>query len=466
MKPTSLFILFLCSVLSLKAQNSETNSNDVKRYFYRDSVMSMERWYGHDKKIDSLKTYYKTGELDEVFYFKKTKFHGTSFKFNKTGDIITSWTFKSGKLLNRKDFIVDYNKKNEQEVKGLHVKLKEVKKQINKHPIKLGYRYQLAHIRYKLGNRTLALNEYTKIERVLIRNFKGIDQEIINKKLANIYDAKGSIYASYEKDDTALDYKFKATTADPDNTRLIFNLGAYLYTVQSYRLSKIYLEKALEKWPNHAFTHRILAAYYSDFENYEQAKYHIDIAFSREKNLLKYGDSRLERDIRTLRGFISHNLGDSESGIKDLNEVISLNKNNSFAYRNLGEVHFDLGNYKLACKYLKIAKELGYKKIHDRYDLQPFLEVSCNNASKLSIEDIPKLAEKPFIYPNPTKGKLNVKNINYTSFDYLVFDHSGKLVSQGGSHNKTIDISNLPSGVYVLKVINNNTSETFRVIRE
>lgn len=65
--------------------------------------------------------------------------------------------------------------------------------------------------------------------------------------------------------------------------------------------------------------------------------------------MIKYDHGGIQRDIRTLRGFILHSLGQSKIGIEDLKEAIRLNEDNSFAHRNIGAVYYDLGEYKLAC---------------------------------------------------------------------------------------------------------------------
>ena len=80
MKNPILIVFFLIPVYLF----SQDDENRVKRIFYRDSVLAVERWYGNDKKLDSLKTYYKSGELDEDFHYKNGLFDGLSYKFNNT----------------------------------------------------------------------------------------------------------------------------------------------------------------------------------------------------------------------------------------------------------------------------------------------------------------------------------------------------------------------------------------------
>jgi len=137
-------------------------------------------------------------------------------------------------------------------------------------------------------------------------------------------------------------------------------------------------------------------------------------------------------------------------------------------------VYYDLDQYELACEYLNKAKELGFGKKYCKCDLETYLDLACNHNSDqkttLIIEDnnlsIPKLKDKPFIYPNPTKGITQVANFNYDNFDFSVFQFDGKLLKQGISTNKSIDISNLPNGIFILNISKNGEKESFRIIKE
>lgn len=71
------------------------------------------------------------------------------------------------------------------------------------------------------------------------------------------------------------------------------------------------------------------------------------------------------------------------------------------------------------------------------------------------------------VYPNPSNGKLTVKNNNSEINEIELIDLSGKVVyAKSVSGNETVlDISNLNKGLYILKVQTKNGSETIRVER-
>ncbi|GAA4239060.1 hypothetical protein GCM10022291_31920 [Postechiella marina] len=461
------------SVFSLQSQN--TPINKVKRHVYKDGIVSMEKWFGNDKQIDSIKTYYTTGELDEVFYILNGTTHGKCYKFNSKGKKVTTWEYNKGKLEKRTDHIKEYNKKDEEKIKELHTKLNALNNDLRQNPKNSGSFAKRAYIRYMLNNKILTLQDQSQLEKKILTIQKVMKGKNLGKPLGNIYDVKGAIYSSFEMENYATHYRFKATEADPENARLHFNLGAYLFKIKSYRLAKIYLNKALEKWPKHAFTHRVLAAMHSDFEDYEKAKYHIDIAFPKEEHLLKHGSGKVERDIRVLKGFISHKLGESDSAIDDLKEAINLNKENSFAYRNLGVVYHDIGNHKLACKYLQKAKALGYEKKHDRNDLQAYLDISCNtpetvisskSEAKKEIITNTNPLNKPYVFPNPTVNIVSVKNIPFKNYEYSIYNFQAKLIRTSQALNNSINLQDLPTGLYILKIKNKDTVHSFKVVKK
>ncbi|WP_194767182.1 T9SS type A sorting domain-containing protein [Tamlana sp. I1] len=470
-------LLLLASFVNLFAQSEK--SNTTKRYLYRDQVVAIEKWYGDNKKIDSLKTYYKSGKLDECFYFHNGRYQGKSFKYNPSGEKITTWEFDNGELISRTDHIIEFNKKTEEKVLKAHARLKELNLEIKEEPKSLKLRFQRASIRKYLDNNTLALNDFKTAEKHILKISK--TKKVPEKILGSLYDNLANIYADYEMHDYCIQYKLKAIKASPKESRLYHNLGSYLITIKSYRLGIVYLNKAIEMVPNHAFANWALSAAYTDLGEYDKAMVCVNTAFKNKANLYKRGEKNAERDLRTIRGLLYHKLGDSDKGIADLEEALIINNNNSFAYRNLGEVYFDLSNYNKACELLTKAKTLGYEKTFDRDDLQDYLNYSCehvvdeNQIVETTTETItetitetfttPKLAEKPYAYPNPTKGEVNIKNLLFEDYVFLVFDYAGKQVKQG-KKNTGINLSELPSGVYIIKIIHKDKSETFRVIRE
>nr|WP_224491451.1 T9SS type A sorting domain-containing protein [Robertkochia marina] len=74
-------------------------------------------------------------------------------------------------------------------------------------------------------------------------------------------------------------------------------------------------------------------------------------------------------------------------------------------------------------------------------------------------------------YPNPARSFVNLVLPTNTRVNYQVFNLQGKLMQKGEvdgmlSRNPQIDISNLPSGLYMVKVDGANLEQTFKIVKQ
>ena len=72
------------------------------------------------------------------------------------------------------------------------------------------------------------------------------------------------------------------------------------------------------------------------------------------------------------------------------------------------------------------------------------------------------------IYPNPTLNYISIKNLDFNSL-ITIYNLTGQLVyseTNANNKNKTIDLSRLNSGIYLLNISNNNNSYTYRIIKK
>ena len=71
------------------------------------------------------------------------------------------------------------------------------------------------------------------------------------------------------------------------------------------------------------------------------------------------------------------------------------------------------------------------------------------------------------VYPNPTVNTLTFKSSINNIGSFKIFNTSGQLLinSKGNLSNKSIDVSNLSKGSYILKVTSNDNSHTYKFIK-
>uniref|UniRef100_UPI0032176F75 InlB B-repeat-containing protein n=1 Tax=uncultured Draconibacterium sp. TaxID=1573823 RepID=UPI0032176F75 len=83
-----------------------------------------------------------------------------------------------------------------------------------------------------------------------------------------------------------------------------------------------------------------------------------------------------------------------------------------------------------------------------------------------SVEDI-NVNDQIKIYPNPTHQFLTIEFVNsYGHYHYELYDNIGRLIIQGETGNKLgkIDLKGKVSGMYILKIYNNEFSKTEKII--
>jgi hypothetical protein len=69
------------------------------------------------------------------------------------------------------------------------------------------------------------------------------------------------------------------------------------------------------------------------------------------------------------------------------------------------------------------------------------------------------------LYPNPvSNGKVYISTKNDLDKEIIIFDVLGKKVLQTVLNSRELNVSNLPSGVYIIKIYENEASATRKLI--
>ena len=479
---------------------SQDNTQPVKRYSYKDGVPSIEFWYGTDKILDSTKTFYKNGNKNEIIYYnEKGLKHGYAVQFDDQGEKLVSWFFDNGKLISRNDHKLPFNKNSEEIAKKALEKLTELHAKSNFNPRKVGEFYQRALLRHNLGNVFLALKDYKIVEKIMAKMVTSSEKKLsdstkvkFDKSNSKLFDAMANIYGALEMENIAMHYFCKAIKLAPKDNRILYNFANFLQHKKSNDLAFVYLNKVINSMPNHSFAHLAMAKLYSDLGEFEKALPHIIIAAEREQNIIKRSSGYGGRDVMTTRGLIYHKLGESEKGVFDLKAALDMDKNNCFAMKNLGIIYLEKKKYAEACELFQKAKELQYVKIYDQNDLEELLIKACNQITTTeTVENIKKpittelksdiliasktedntetvLTKSPkrYIFPNPVQNIINISNLSSKSAEYELYDYLSRLVQKGKCVESTIEIDRLISGFYILKIIDNQTPYSFKIIKE
>ncbi|WP_452221520.1 glycoside hydrolase family 9 protein [Lacinutrix salivirga] len=88
------------------------------------------------------------------------------------------------------------------------------------------------------------------------------------------------------------------------------------------------------------------------------------------------------------------------------------------------------------------------------------------NENTLTVEEFTSNTTDYKIYPNPTSTQVAIASNTNETITVSIYDISGKLINTEDTlTNKNIDVTNLQSGVYFLKVNRNSMIKTFKLIK-
>lgn len=97
---------------------------------------------------------------------------------------------------------------------------------------------------------------------------------------------------------------------------------------------------------------------------------------------------------------------------------------------------------------------------------------STNGSELTSLEDASVLSTVEFasesisMYPNPASNRIYFTNLPNAG-NYRIYDTLGSLIQQGNLKNtaKTIDVSNIAAGIYVVEIMIGTQSKTFKLLK-
>jgi len=91
--------------------------------------------------------------------------------------------------------------------------------------------------------------------------------------------------------------------------------------------------------------------------------------------------------------------------------------------------------------------------------------MSSFNFTSLSVETPDEFADLS-IYPNPVKDIIHIKNTNANLIKAEIHNLNGQLVLSKENDLTAINVDNLPSGVYMLKLYSDNAQKNIKILKE
>ncbi|MCI2227981.1 S8 family serine peptidase [Polaribacter sp. MSW13] len=188
-------------------------------------------------------------------------------------------------------------------------------------------------------------------------------------------------------------------------------------------------------------------------------------------------DGRIKPEILSqgknpaLIDYSSGNITTSSSGTSFSSPIMAgliacLNQNDSFPLISSGQT---LENYNYHLKKAVYESADRYNNPLDQYGYGiPNFEEALNSY-RASLSIIENKIKGLKVYPNPVKKQfiISIDNDDLNNFAIQIFNILGKKVLEKTNlKSKTIDVSFLNKGVYILKVLNKNEYKTIKLIKE
>ena len=103
----------------------------------------------------------------------------------------------------------------------------------------------------------------------------------------------------------------------------------------------------------------------------------------------------------------------------------------------------------------------------NQWNLQNSKEYFYSEVKSAELEPAPDTVSGNLkIYPNPSNSIIHIEGVSCINANYFIYDLFGCQMLSGNLANPVIDISKLKSGVYMLKLINGNSTQVLRFVKK
>ena len=83
-----------------------------------------------------------------------------------------------------------------------------------------------------------------------------------------------------------------------------------------------------------------------------------------------------------------------------------------------------------------------------------------------ALDPAPDTKEQDFIYPNPARDQFHIMNDVSAEASVSIYDLQGKMIMSQPVNDNTVDVSDLPHGIYIVKLMDNDRILISRLVKE
>ncbi len=117
---------------------------------------------------------------------------------------------------------------------------------------------------------------------------------------------------------------------------------------------------------------------------------------------------------------------------------------------------------------LSIQDENNVNYLTSDFSSNNFTNTASNtfcNKYETAIDTKNLIDSKITIYPNPSKGHIDIKNAKFIKY-VSILSIEGKIVNTIFNNFDSIDLSNLPDGLYIMEIISDNGVENHKIFKQ
>jgi hypothetical protein len=114
-----------------------------------------------------------------------------------------------------------------------------------------------------------------------------------------------------------------------------------------------------------------------------------------------------------------------------------------------------------------MSPRVAEQKLYAQQDYQSYISLPVFGANGVGTSEIAQNHTEFKVFPNPASESVFVKSVYAESFEVVVFSINGQELIRNQYHTNLaqIDLKNLKSGVYMMKIIDSNDfSEVHKII--
>ncbi|MDO6598139.1 T9SS type A sorting domain-containing protein [Oceanihabitans sp. 2_MG-2023] len=176
----------------------------------------------------------------------------------------------------------------------------------------------------------------------------------------------------------------------------------------------------------------------------------------------------------TLDQYIEHNTFEPVAASHNTNVQLNGSNQLTYTFENINLPHADANEpashgwilYKAKLKSWFSNSNIVRSKSNIYFDFNPAI-ITNEATAQIGVLSTSEASKKSFkLFPNPVTNQLHITTQNNNPYTINILDINGKTIFKNtNTNNKTIEVSSFASGIYIVRITNNNSVQNYKFIK-